>query len=66
MSFALYIMSAAISMRRILYMISKKPSSSCLFVFTDVEGGSMRWVLYGLTCDISQNHQKTRVHRTDS
>lgn len=47
MNFALYIISAAISIRRILYIISKKLSSSALLVFTEVDGGSILCVLYG-------------------
>ena len=49
MNFALYIMSAAISSRRILYMVSKKPSSSSCVVVTVVDGGSILCDLYGLT-----------------
>lgn len=64
MNFALYIISAAISILRILYMTSKKPISSSLLVFTVVEGGSIRCVLYSWTyivlvlsvkLDITQN-----------
>lgn len=50
MNFALYIISAAISIRRILYMVVKKYNSSSLLVFTEVDGGSILCVLYGLTC----------------
>lgn len=48
--FALYIMSAAISILRIRYIVWKKPSSSSFVVVTSVEGGSIRCVAYGITC----------------
>ena len=50
MYLALYIMSAAISMRRILYMAVKNLRSWSLFVFTLVEGGSILCVGYAMTC----------------
>ena len=54
MNLALYIMSAAISIRRIRYMVSKKVSSSALVVVTVGEGGSMRCALYSFTCAARQ------------
>jgi hypothetical protein len=50
MNLALYIMSAAISIRRIRYMVSKNCISSALLVVTCGEGGSMRCALYSITC----------------
>ena len=41
MNFALYIISAAISMRRIRYMVSKNLRSSDFVVVTVVSGASM-------------------------
>ena len=45
MNFALYIMSAAISILRILYIVVKKYSNSSLLVVTVVDGGSILCVL---------------------
>ena len=47
---ALYIMSAAISMRRMMYMLRKYWSSSALLVVTWLPGGSTRCALKGVTC----------------
>jgi hypothetical protein len=50
MNLALYSMSDAISIRRILYIFSKKERSSSLLVVTVVEGGSILWASKGRTC----------------
>lgn len=50
MNLALYSISAAISMRRILYMLVKNFSSSALSVVTVVLGGSILCAANGLTC----------------
>jgi hypothetical protein len=50
MNFALYIISAAISIRLYLYMVSKNLISSSLLVVTEVEGGSILCAEYGRTC----------------
>lgn len=50
MSLALYIMSAAISMRRILYMSSYRCSSSSMLVSTTLLGASILCALAGSTC----------------
>lgn len=47
---ALYIMSAAISMRRMMYMLRKYCSSSALVVVTWLPGASTRCALKGVTC----------------
>ena len=51
MSFDLYSMSAAISIRRIWYIFSKYPSSSDRVAVTVVLGGSMRCPTKSRTCD---------------
>lgn len=57
MNFALYIMSAAISILRYLYIVSKKRVSSSLLVVTVVEGGSILCAAYGRTCVDNRNRQ---------
>ena len=49
MNFALYIMSAAISILLYLYIVSKNLSNSSLFVVTEVDGGSILCAEYGRT-----------------
>ncbi len=49
MSLALYIMSAATSMRRIRYMSLYMESSSAMLVSTMLLGPSILWVLNGST-----------------
>ena len=58
MNLALYIMSAAISIRRMRYMVSKYFSSSDFVAVTVVSGASMWCATYGLTC----THQQTLTH----
>ena len=52
MNFALYIISAAISIRLYLYIVSKNLISSSLLVVTEVEGGSILCAEYGRTCGV--------------
>lgn len=64
---ALYIMSAAISMRRIMYMLRKYLSSSSFVAVTWLPGGSTRCVLKGVTCrwaarTVYPNSTAARVH----
>ena len=56
MYFALYIMSAAISMRLMRYMAVKNLRSWSLLVFTLVPGGSILCVAYGVTCKHATVH----------
>ena len=50
MNLALYSISAAISIRRIRYMLVKNFKSSALSVVTVVLGGSILWAENGRTC----------------
>lgn len=65
MNFALYIISAAISIRLYLYMVSKNLISSSLLVVTEVEGGSILCAEYGRTCGVcpSATHRCLLVAR---
>lgn len=69
MSFSLYSLSAAISMRLILNIDSNHPNSSSFVVVTSVEGGSHLCVSKGRTCkqlvrdrrhDAAKHHQEVK------
>lgn len=63
MNLALYIMSAAISILRYLYMVSKNFISSSLLVVTEVEGGSILCAEYGRTCNLPTRCRWRIAHR---